>query len=147
MGLSAVFGSCDGLKITPFDKGSPLSYRMARNIQHLLKEEAYIDKVQDMMAGSYFIEELTLTFIDKVWESFREMEDRGGFISISRSGEIKKEIIKQHKKRVEGYKNLDSTMIGVNKFTLSDDDNSEEIEESNANHPWILPSITLSTTI
>ncbi len=147
MGLSAVLGACDGLKISPFDNGSSLSYRMARNIQHLLKEEAYIDKVQDMMAGSYFIEELTLTFIDKVWESFREMEDREGLLKGLKSGEIKEVLNQQHQQRVKGYNAEENTMIGVNKFGLADENVTKKTKVSEDDRPWVLPSITLSTTI
>jgi methylmalonyl-CoA mutase len=147
MGLSAVLGGCDALKIYPFDGGSSLSHRMARNIQHLLKEEAYIDKVQDMMAGSYFIEELTLSFIKNAWDEFREIEGNGGFITTLKSSDIKKKINQQHLSRVKKYKNNESTMIGVNKFIASDD-NIETIASPNeSGNAWNLPKLTLSTSI
>lgn len=62
-GMSAVFGGCDGLLIHPynqsFEAANDFSNRVARNQQNLLKEESYLNKVQDPGAGAYYIETLT----------------------------------------------------------------------------------------
>ena len=53
--LSAIVGGCDSLTITPcgFDA------HLAENVQHVLREESHLDKVQDPGAGSYYIDALT----------------------------------------------------------------------------------------
>lgn len=122
MGLSAVLGSVDGLIVSPFEKANSQSLRLARNIQQLLKNESYLDKVDDMMAGSYLIEELTLLLIDKGWEEFRNIEAKGGFIALNNTGEIRDRILKQHTQRVAQLKNGEIVMIGVNKFHEEDSD-------------------------
>lgn len=62
-GMSAIFGGCDGLLIHPYNKSfesaNNFSDRIARNQQNLLKEESYLNKVQDPGAGAYYIETLT----------------------------------------------------------------------------------------
>ena len=62
-GMSAIFGGCDGLLIYPynysFEATNDFSDRIARNQQNLLKEESYLNKVQDPGAGAYYIETLT----------------------------------------------------------------------------------------
>lgn len=148
MALSAAIAGTDGIRVEPFMKTNSLSLRMARNIQHLLKEESYMDKVADMMAGSYFMEELTLVFTDKIWNAFRSIEDDGGLIANLKSGKIKEKLAIQHSKRVKKYQDKEKTMIGVNKYTSD----SKEIENSLKNDeaedkPWILPSLTLSKYI
>jgi hypothetical protein len=59
--MSALIGGCDGIWIRPHDSqtDSKFSTRIARNIFHLMQEEAYMHLVHDVSSGSYFIEEYT----------------------------------------------------------------------------------------
>lgn len=71
--MSAILGGCNSLYIRPHidhKKDDNFSRRMARNIPLILKEEAYFDKVADPAAGSYYIENLTHTFVEKAWGQF-----------------------------------------------------------------------------
>jgi methylmalonyl-CoA mutase len=74
--MSAVFGGIDVLSIAPSDalerESSDLSYRVARNVQHLLQMESYMDKVADPAAGSYYIEKLTDDLAEVAWSKFQE---------------------------------------------------------------------------
>lgn len=148
MGLAAVIGNVDGLIITPFEKENPFSNRLARNIQHLLKEESYMDKVMDMMSGSYFMEELTLTFIDKTWNEFLRIEEEGGFINNMRNGSIKVQINKQHSDRLAKINSEKRTMIGVNKYQIENEEIVDnEADKPASKEPWVLDPITLSKEI
>ncbi len=73
--MSAVIGGANRLYIYPSDSfknenGSTFTRRIALNINHLLQQESYLDAVIDPSAGSYFIEELTETIAEKVWDKF-----------------------------------------------------------------------------
>jgi len=59
--MSALIGGCEGIWIHPHDNqtDSKFSTRIARNIFHLMQEEAYMHLVNDVSSGSYFIEEYT----------------------------------------------------------------------------------------
>jgi methylmalonyl-CoA mutase len=61
--MSAVLGGTNALVVKPFDKSfkksNQFSDRISRNIQIILKEEAYFEKIVDPSAGSYYIENLT----------------------------------------------------------------------------------------
>ena len=61
--MSAIIGSCDALMIYPFDinhhQKDKNGWRMALNQQHILREESYLNKVNDPSHGSYFVEYLT----------------------------------------------------------------------------------------
>ena len=74
--MSAVLGSVDMLTIAPSDalnaESSDFSRRIARNVQHLLQMESYLDKVADPAAGSFYIEKLTNQIAEAVWEKFQE---------------------------------------------------------------------------
>lgn len=69
MALSAVVGGAKNLTVTPADHDNEdFSRRIARNVQHLLKMESFIDKVEDPAAGSYYIENLTRALGKIAWE-------------------------------------------------------------------------------
>lgn len=74
MAMSAVLGGADRLIIPPSSKEKTnlkFSNRIARNIQHLLKMESYLDDVVDPVSGSYFMEDLTSQLSEKAWQEFK----------------------------------------------------------------------------
>lgn len=69
--MSAVIGGVHRLTVLPADhQKNSSAVRIARNIQHLLKMESYMDRVIDPAAGSFYIEHLTKLFVEKAWDSF-----------------------------------------------------------------------------
>jgi methylmalonyl-CoA mutase len=78
MAMSAVLGGAQRLTVSPYDAGRealakyPPAFgrRIARNVQHLLKLESYLDQTTDPAAGSYYIEHLTRQIAEKAWEAF-----------------------------------------------------------------------------
>ncbi len=75
--MSATIGGADRLTVAPSDslkgQSSDFTRRIARNLQHLLKLESYLDRVSDPSAGSYYIENLTLLLSQKAWAKFQEL--------------------------------------------------------------------------
>ena len=79
--MSAIFGGCNALMILPYnqsyEKVTDFSNRLARNQHHILREESFLEKVQDPSAGSYYIEALTQSFLkSKRQESKLEIIDQ-----------------------------------------------------------------------
>jgi methylmalonyl-CoA mutase len=78
LAMSGILGGADRLTVLPCDAGreSQAAYppafgrRIARNVQHLLKMEAFFDQVPDAAAGSYYIEQLTLKVAQQAWDEF-----------------------------------------------------------------------------
>lgn len=74
--MSAIIGGCNALTVLPFnelnEKPTPFSKRIARNIQHILKEESFLDKVVDAAKGTYYIETLTDELVKKALERFKK---------------------------------------------------------------------------
>ena len=82
--MSAVIGGVDRFYVLPRDAdhkdpSPPASYRLARNLQHILKMESFFDRVVDPAAGSYYIEKLTDALAETAWKQFQEIEASGGF--------------------------------------------------------------------
>ena len=76
--MSAIIGGADRLFIAPSDtfkneEGTVFSRRIALNVQHLLQQESYLDRVVDPAAGSYFIETLTEYLAELAWGMFRTL--------------------------------------------------------------------------
>ncbi len=69
MALSAVIGGVDRLTVLPANqKEDSFTTRIARNVQHLLQMESYMDRVIDPAKGSYYLEALTKKLVDLAWE-------------------------------------------------------------------------------
>jgi methylmalonyl-CoA mutase len=82
--MSAVIGGINMLYVLPSDyktasSSSSFHRRIARNVQHLLKMESYLDKVIDPGAGSYYIEQLTNTLAEQAWAKFVQLDQEGAF--------------------------------------------------------------------
>lgn len=80
--LSAVIGGTDYLIVTPSDAmtdptGTEFSRQVARNVQHILQMESYLDRVIDPAAGSYYIEQMTDALSQKAWQKFLDLEYGG----------------------------------------------------------------------
>jgi methylmalonyl-CoA mutase len=118
--MSAVLGGCNSLCVLPFNYGfekvSDFSSRIARNQQHVLKDESYLDKVADISAGSYYIETLTDQLAEKAWEQFKFIESKGGFIQNIENNFIQELISKDADALLSQVQEGKMVLVGVNKF-------------------------------
>ena len=82
--MSAIIGGCNSLSVNPHnteENNIDFANRIARNIQHLLKEEAFFDKVKNPADGAYYIEQLTEEIASKAWGMFQQIDKKGGFLN------------------------------------------------------------------
>jgi methylmalonyl-CoA mutase len=118
--FGAIAGGCNELVVHNFDalsgKPNKTATRLALNQQHILKEEAYLDKMGDVGCGSYYIESLTDQLALRALASFKEIMASGGYSHCVASGSIQKEIDKQYSDRKEKIKSGEQVVVGVNKF-------------------------------
>ncbi|MDZ4663318.1 MAG: methylmalonyl-CoA mutase family protein [Bacteroidota bacterium] len=118
--MSAVIGGTNSLSISGYDQlfnqANEFSSRMAINQQHILKDESYLNKVADMAAGSYYIEQLTDQLAQNAWEKFKTLESKGGFIACIKTKYVQETIHADFNTLKENYKQNRSVLIGVNKF-------------------------------
>ncbi|WP_428235900.1 methylmalonyl-CoA mutase subunit beta [Gracilimonas sp.] len=118
--MSAAIGGCDTITVHRYDEhfsdNSGFASRIARNIQLILQEEAYLDKVADPGAGSYYIEVLTDSMAQKSWELFQEIEAKGGFYQALKSGYIQELVAASQKEKIEAYQQKEKVLVGVNKY-------------------------------
>jgi methylmalonyl-CoA mutase len=118
--MSAAIGGASSISIVPFDETYRLpdefSYRLSRNIQLILKEEAFMDEVTDPSAGSYYIEQITQKMVDASWKLFLEMEKNGGFIASLKNKFIQQKVQVIAEKHNNDFMSGKIVSVGTNKY-------------------------------
>src|SRR5512133_1753419 len=118
--MAAILGGCDSLLVLPFDavynEPTDFSERLARNIQIILKEESYFDKVVDPAAGSYYIESLTDSLIHHAWDLFLKIDEQGGYVKSFLSGFIGGEVERVARLRMEMVASRRESLLGTNQY-------------------------------
>ena len=118
--MSAILGSTNSLTVNPFDciysRSSEFSERIARNIQHIIKEESYFNKVVDPSAGSYYIESLTDLIAQRAWNIFIDIENLGGYIKAIKKGYAQSMVEKTVAKRNNNIATRTEVLLGTNRF-------------------------------
>jgi len=118
--MAASIGGADSITVTPFDNPfgtySEFAERIARNIQLILKEEAYFDHVVDPAGGAYYIESLTQSFADNAWKLFQEVEQFGGYIECFKQGWVQNKIRQAADQRLMHLAVGKEVLVGVNLY-------------------------------
>ncbi|MBN1597492.1 MAG: methylmalonyl-CoA mutase small subunit [Bacteroidales bacterium] len=144
--MAAVLGGTDSLTVRPFDfsykETSKFSGRLARNIQIILKEESYFNKIVDPGAGSYYIENLTDSIIEETWKLFLNIDSDGGYLESLKKGNIQKELGLTVSKRKERLSTRKEVLLGTNQYPNIQEEVKDSIVEEIA-----FPTEKLSNTL
>jgi methylmalonyl-CoA mutase len=118
--MSAALAGVDSLEVTPFNTPyatrDEFSTRIARNTQLLLKEEAYLNRVTDPSAGSYYIESLTASIAGEAWKLFVEIEEKGGYIAALKEGFIQGLVEATTQKKDLNIATRRDILLGTNQY-------------------------------
>jgi len=118
--MSAALAGVDSIETLPFDlqykTPDEFSERIARNQQHLLRDESHLDKVVDPAGGSYYIETLTSSIAAQAWKVFNEVEDNGGFYIMLKKGEIQARVNESGVKRHLDVARRKEILLGSNQY-------------------------------
>ncbi len=69
--FGASLGGCDSFTITPFANDNALAFRMARNIQLVMRDEGKLWAVADPTQGAARIEKLIADYCEAAWPGFK----------------------------------------------------------------------------
>ena len=134
--MSAALAGVDSMTVVPFDKtySTPdeFSERLARNQQLLLKEESHFDKVIDPAAGSYYIENLTVSIAKQAWELFLAVEEAGGFYAALKAGTVQAAVNESNKARHKAVAQRREVLLGTNQFPNFNEVAAEKIQNEAA---------------
>lgn len=114
-GADAVF--CNNYKIeNPTELSKEISFKQ----QIVLAYESIINVFEDATSGSYFVEDITQQFAEKSWELFLDIEEKGGYLELLKSGEIQRMIFEQATKEQSWVEEGKIKIIGVNLYPKLD---------------------------
>jgi len=130
--MSAILGGADSIANLPYDaiyhKDNEFGDRIARNQLLVLKHESYFDKVNNPSEGAYYIENLTEQLADKALLLFKEIEEKGGFITQLIEGNIQKKINESAAKEQELFDGGKEILLGTNKYPNKSDKMKQDLE-------------------
>lgn len=131
--MSAALSGVDSITVTPFDitykTPDDFSERIARNQQLLLKEESHFDKIVDPGAGSYYVENLTISIAEQAWKLFLETEDKGGFYQAVKDGYIQDQINASSVARHAAIARRKEILLGSNQYPNFNETAAGKIEK------------------
>ena len=118
--MSAIAGGADSVAVAPYDYVTGThdtnAQRLALNQLLILKEEAFLSKVADVGAGSFYLENYSNAIANKAWEEFKKIENEGGLIQLAMNGKLKEKIKSDAEKMKQDFINGNKILTGVNKF-------------------------------
>lgn len=130
--MAAILGGVDSLVVTPYDelfrRPEGFSRRIARNVHHIIREEAHLTRVTDPSAGSYYIEKLTEEIARKAWDFFRMIETQGGFTKALESRMIQQQVGESAGRKMEAYATRTRVLTGTNHYPDTSEEPAEPIE-------------------
>lgn len=136
--MSAALGGVDSITTLPFDKvyATPddFSERIARNQQLLLKEESHIDKITDPGAGSYYIENLTVSIAEQAWKIFLDIEERGGFHAALQAGYVQEQVNTVSAERHTNVARRKEILLGSNQYPNLNDKALDKVAGKKETH-------------
>ena len=118
--FAAAAGGAECITILPHDVAlgtdGERSRRLARNIGHLLADEAYLGAVADPAGGSWYAEHRTARLAEAAWRRFGEIEASGGMAAALLDGSLAATIGEAAERRRERLAGGAEHVVGVTCF-------------------------------
>ncbi len=123
--LAAVLGGTQSLHTNSRDEALGLptegAVRIALRTQQIVAHESGVTNSIDPLAGSYFVEKLTDTIEEQVWNYLNKIEQMGGMVRAIEHGFIQKEIQDSAYKYQREIESGERVVVGVNKYTVREE--------------------------
>ncbi|MGY6559496.1 MAG: methylmalonyl-CoA mutase family protein [Nitritalea sp.] len=119
--MAALLGGANALEVLPHTvakaEASNFDLRMARNISSILRDESYLDKVVDPLAGAYLIENLIEQLCREVKKQWEALEQKRGWWEAYTSGTLQAAVRQARVSVQEAVASGQQVMVGVNRYT------------------------------
>ena len=120
--LAAVLGGTQSLHTNSLDETLALptehAARIALRTQQILAHETGITNTVDPLAGSYFVERLTLDMEKGCWEYFERLDAMGGMVAAIEKGFPQREIQDASYEYQKAIERKEKIIVGVNDFVM-----------------------------
>lgn len=115
--FAAGVGGADTIAVLPHTAAlgstDPDARALARNIQHLLIEEAQVHRVADPGAGAGAIEALTDALAERAWSEFQAIEREGGLVESLEAGALQARIAAARAALQKAVADGDAPLVGA----------------------------------
>jgi len=122
--LSAVLGGTQSLHTNSLDEALALptaeAATLALRTQQIIAHESGVTEVVDPLAGSYFVERLTLDLEQGAREYFDRIDAMGGMVAAVEQGFPQREIADSAYRFQQAVERKERVIVGVNEFVTQD---------------------------
>ena len=138
--LAAVLGGTQSLHTNSLDEAWALPTERAATLalrtQQVIAHESGVVNTVDPLAGSYFVEKLTLDTERACWEYFERIEALGGMVAAIEKGFPQREIHDAAYAYQQAVERKEKIIVGVNEFVADEERSIDilKIDESVARH-------------
>jgi len=119
--MSGILGGCNFIKSIPYDikfkERNEFSERIKYNQLLILKNETLIDKVNNSISGSYYLNYLIENLAQKSLDLFKTIISNGGYSESLKNSGLFSCILLNSKKEKEQYNSGEKILVGFNKYT------------------------------
>jgi methylmalonyl-CoA mutase N-terminal domain/subunit len=124
-GLAAVLGGTQSLHTNSLDETLALptehSARIALRTQQIIAHETGVTNTPDPLAGSYFLERLTLDMEKGCWDYFERLDAMGGMVAAIEKGFPQREIQDASYEYQKAVERKEKIIVGVNEFVMEEE--------------------------
>jgi methylmalonyl-CoA mutase N-terminal domain/subunit len=128
-GLAAVLGGTQSLHTDSYDEALALptaeSARIALRTQQIIAYESGVAQTVDPLAGSYFVERMTLDMEQGAFDYFDKLDAMGGMVRAIEKGYPQKEVAEASYQFQRATEAKEKITVGANEFVI--DERSPEI--------------------
>jgi methylmalonyl-CoA mutase N-terminal domain/subunit len=123
--LGAALGGTQSLHCDGFDEAWALptadAARIALRTQQIIAYESGVAQTIDPLAGSYFVERLTLDMEKGAFDYFEKLDTMGGMVKAIERGYPQKEIAEASYQYQRAVEKREKVIVGVNEFTIEEE--------------------------
>jgi methylmalonyl-CoA mutase N-terminal domain/subunit len=123
--MAAVLGGTQSLHTDAYDEAWALptedAARIALRTQQIIAFETGITQTVDPLAGSYFLERLTLDLEKGALQYFDKVDGMGGMVQAIERGFPQKEIAEASYQYQRAVEHKEKIVVGVNEFTIQEE--------------------------
>ena len=139
--LGAALAGAQTTALCSFDEAytipTPRAALLSLRTLEILMEEVGLRDTVDPLAGSYFIETLTLQMEEKILEEMQQVQKMGGMVKAVETGFIQRKVSKQAYEYEKGLQTGEYIKVGSNKYTDGEDQGSSDVELHEYNEKWV----------
>jgi len=121
---------------------TPRSALLSLRTLEMLMDEVGLRDTVDPLAGSYFIETITLAMEEKILEEMKEVEDLGGMVKCISSGLIQRKVSSQAYEYEKGLQSGEYRKVGITPGKTDKESEQTDVELHEYNEEWAQKSKT-----